>query len=84
LIEWELKLSEVDLHAVEILEICDEVEEEDQLDVFEPQIELNVSNPTDMGEPPVEAAGVAPTVVVEVEEEFSVEFVGKKEGDQAK
>ena len=47
----------------------------DQLEVFEPQIELNVSNPTDMGEPPVEAAGVAPTVVVDVEEEFSVEFV---------
>jgi len=72
------------LHAVEILEICDEVEEEDELEVFGPQIELNLLNPTDMGEPLVEAAGVAPTVVVEVEEEFSVEFVEKKEGDQAK
>jgi len=56
----------------------------DQLEVFGPQIELNVSNPTDMGEPPVEATGVAPTMVVKVEEEFSVEFVEKKEGDQAK
>ena len=84
LVEWEPKLSELELHVVEMLEICDEVEEEDQLEVFGPQIELNLSNPTDIGEPPVEAAGVAPTVVVEVEEEFSVEFVGKKEGDQAK
>jgi len=72
------------LHAVEVLEICVEVEEEDQLEVFGPQIELNVSKPTGMGEPLVEAVGVAPTVVVEVEEEFSVEFVEKKEGDQAK
>jgi len=43
-----------------------------------------------MGEPPVEVVGVAPTVVVEAEEESSVEFVEarasmeKKEGDQAK
>jgi len=66
-----------------MLEICDEVEEEDQLEVFGPQIELNLSNPTDIGEPSVEATGLAPTVVVEVEEEFSAEFVEKKEGDQA-
>jgi len=59
----------------EILEICDEIEEEEHLEVFGPQIELNLSNPTDIGEPPVEDAGVAPTVVVEVEEESSVEVL---------
>ena len=77
------------MHVVEVLKICDEVEEEEPLEVFGPQIELNLSNPTDMGEPPVEAAGVAPTVVVEVEEESSVEIVEAKAsvekmvGDQA-
>jgi len=48
-----------------------------------------LENPTDIGEPPVEVAGVAPTVVVEVKEGSSVEFVEarasveKKKGDQA-
>jgi len=85
LVEWRPKL-----HAVEVLEICDEVEEEEPLEVFGPQIELNLSNPTNIGEPPVEADEVAPAVVVEVEEESSVEVVEakasveKKEGDQAK
>jgi len=71
-------LSELELHVVELLKICDEVEEEEPLEVFGPQIELNLSNPTDMGEPPVEAAGVVPTVVVEVEEESSVEIIEAK------
>jgi len=71
----------------EILEICEEVEIEDSIEVFGPQIELNLENPTDLGKPPVEAAEVAPTAVVEVEEESSVEVlasVGKKMRDQAK
>ena len=72
----------------EIMEICDEIEEEEHLEVFGPQIELNLENPFDMGEPAVEAAGVAPTAVVEVEEESSMEVLEasasvKKVGDQA-
>jgi len=89
LVEWRPKLSELELHIIEVLEIYDEVEEEEQLEVFGPQIKLTLSNPNDMNEPPVEVAGVAPTVVVEVEEESSVEFleartcVEKMVGDQA-
>ena len=73
----------------EILEICGKIEEEEQLEVFRPQIELNLKNPTDVGEPPVEVAGVAPTEVVDVEEESSVEVlearasVEKEMGEQA-
>jgi len=73
----------------EILEICGEIEEEEQLEVFGPQIELNFKNSTDVGEPPIEVTGVAPTVVVEVEEESSMEVlearasVEKEMGDQA-
>jgi len=58
----------------EILEICDEIEEEEPLEVFGPQIKLNLENPSDMGEPAIEVTGVAPTVVV-VEEESSVELL---------
>ena len=66
---------------------CEEIEEEEHLEVFGPRIELNLENPSDMGEPPVEVAGVAPTVVV-VEEESSVEVLEasasmeKEMGDQ--
>ena len=42
----------------EILKICGDIEEEEQLEVFGPQIELNLKNPTDVGEPPVKFAGV--------------------------
>jgi len=72
----------------EILEIYDEIEEEEHLEVFGPQVELNLENPSDMGEPAVEVAVVAPTVVV-VEEESSVELlevstsVEKERRDQA-
>ena len=59
----------------EILEICGEIDEEEQLEVFGPQIELNFKNPTDVGEPPIEVTGVAPTGVVEAEEESSVEVL---------
>jgi len=53
-----------------------------------PRIELNLENPSNMGESPVEVAGVAPTVVM-VEEESSVEVLEasasmeKEMGDQA-
>ena len=79
----------LELNYAKILEICEEIEEEEQLEVFGPQIELNLGNPTDMGEPPVEITGVAPTVVVEVEEKSSVKVVEAKAsveremGDQA-
>ena len=43
---------------VEILEICEEIEEEEHLEVLGPQIELDLSNPT-IGEPLVEDARVA-------------------------
>ena len=43
------------------------------------QIELNLENPTELGKPPVEVAGVAPTAVVEVEEESSVEVLASVE-----
>ena len=59
----------------EILEICEEIEKEEQIKVFGPQIELNLVNPTNVDEPPVEVVKVAPTVVVEVEEESSVEVL---------
>jgi len=88
LVEWKPKLSELKSNYVEILEICDEIKKEEHLEVFGPQIELNLENSSDMGEPAVEVAGVAPTVVV-VEEEYSVEvleasaFVEKETEDQA-
>ena len=74
------------MYDVRILEICEEVEIEDSIEVFGPQIELNLENPTELGKPLVEVAGVAPSAVVEVEEESSVEVlasVEKKMGDQA-
>jgi len=66
----------------EILEICEEIEEEEQLEVFGPQIELNLENFTDVGKPPVEVARVAPTVVVEVEEESSVEVLEARASEE--
>jgi len=74
LVEWVPKSVDLGENYVEVLEIYDEIEEEEHLEVFGPQIELNLGNPSDMGEPPVEVAGIAPTVVV-VEEESSVEVL---------
>jgi len=37
-----------------------------------PHIELNLENPSDLGEPPIEAAGEVPAMM-EIEEEPSVE-----------
>jgi len=89
LVKWKLAFSVLESNYSEILEICEEIEVEEELEVFEPQIELSLTNPTDMGNPSVEVAEVAPTVVVEVEEESSVEIlesrasVEKMMGDQA-
>jgi len=93
LIEWVPKSIDLGQNWVEILEICDVVEVDDSFEIFGPQIELDLgerSSIHDVGEPPVEAAGVVPTVVVEAEEESSVELVEarasveKMVGDQAK
>jgi len=76
LIEWVPKSVDLGQNWVEILEICDVVEVDGCLGDFWPQIELDLgegSSIHDVGEPPVEDAEMAPTVVVEVEEEFSVE-----------
>ena len=84
---WEPSVSNLELHGVRILEIHEEVEIEDSIEIFGPQIELNLENPTDLGKSPIEVAGVAPTTVVEVEEESSVEVLASVEkmiGDQAK
>ena len=60
--------------TVEILEICDEVEEK-ELEVFGLQIELDLregSSIHDLGEPPVEVAGEAPAVVEISDEPLSL------------
>ena len=76
LVEWRPKLAYLEVNSVEILEICDELEEK-ELEVFGPQIELDLgegSSIHDLSEPPVEVAREAPTVV-EVEDESSVEVI---------
>jgi len=75
LVEWVPKSVDLGENYIEILEICDEFEEEAPK-VFGPRIEMNLKNPSDMGEPPVEVAGVAP--IVEVEDESSVEVLEAK------
>ena len=72
-------MSDLELHNVRILEICEEVEIKDSIEFFGPQIELNLENSTELGKPPVEVTGVAPTAVVEVEEESSVEVLASVE-----
>ena len=73
IVEWNLKLSRkpIDLreNLVKIVEICDEVEEKEP-EVFGPLIELNLENPSDRGEPPVEVGEEAPTVVEIADEPF--------------
>ena len=80
LVEWRPKLVDLGVGTVEILEICDEVEEK-ELEVFGPQIELDLgegSSIYDLGEPPVEAAGEVPTMV-EILDEPSEEGKAVKE-----
>ena len=83
-------MTDLELNFVEILDMYDESKEEEP-EIFGPQIELDLGNGSlihDLGEPPVEVAEVAPTVV-EVEEESSMEVfevrasVEKETGDQA-
>jgi len=75
LIEWNPKLDDtrVDLGVKldEFMEISDGVEE-DQAEVFGPQIEIDLETGSDLGEPPVEAAGEEHAVVV-IREETSEE-----------
>ena len=75
IVVWNPKLSvkpvDLGVNLVEIVEIYDEVEEE-QPEIFGPHIELNPENPSDLGEPPVEAAKEAPAMV-EIEDEPSIE-----------
>jgi len=62
------------------LGICDEVEEK-ELEVFRPQIELDLgegSSIFECGEPPVEAAGEAP-IMVEIIDESSEEGMDVEE-----
>ena len=76
MVEWKPKFTVLELHAVKILKICEVVEVDNSVEVFGPLIELDLgegSSIHDVGEPSVEDAGMAPTVVVEVEEESSVE-----------
>jgi len=80
-------VSMVEVHASEIVGIYEEVEVEDSIKVFGPQIELDLGPGSSIHdvEPPVEVPGVVPTVVVEEEVESSVEVLpsGKKtKGDQ--
>jgi len=58
------------------LEICDEVEIEDPIEVFGPQIVLDLGEGSSIhdDEPAVEVPGVGPTVVVK-EEDSSVEII---------
>jgi len=55
----------------EFVEICDEVEEE-EAEVFRPQIEIDLEKGADLGEPPVEATEEMPAVV-EIGDETSEE-----------
>ena len=76
LVKWRPELADLEINFVEILEICDEVEGK-ELDVFGPQIEIDLgegSSIHDCGEPPVVVAGEAPTMV-EVEDESFIEVI---------
>jgi len=80
LVEWIPKSIDLGVNSVEILDICDEVEEK-ELEVFGPQIELDLgegSSIHDLGEPSVEAAREPPTVV-EILDEPSQEGMAVEE-----
>jgi len=77
-----------ELHVSELVEICEEIEIEDSVEVFQPQIHLDLGQGSSIHdvEPPVEVPGVVSTVVVEEEEDSSVEVLAsrkKRKGDQA-
>jgi len=59
LVVWKPYLSMSEWLEYEFEKICHEIEAEDSIEDFGPQIELNLENPEDLGEPPVEITGVA-------------------------
>jgi len=73
LVEWKPKLPNLKVYVVEVLEICDFVEEIESIKVFGPQIELDLGEGSSIydDEPPVEVA----KSVVEVKKESSVEVL---------
>jgi len=77
-----------EVHTSEFVEICDEIEVENSIEVVGPQIELDLGQGSLIHdvELPIEVSGVVLTMVVEEEEDSSVEVLvsGKKMvGDQA-
>jgi len=50
LVVWEPRLSMVEMHASEIVGICEEVEVEDSIEVFGPQIELDLGQDSSIHE----------------------------------
>jgi len=77
LVEWKSTMVVSELHVSELVEICEEVEIEDSIEVVRPQIELDLGEGSSIHdvEPPVEVPGVVSTVVVEEEEDSSVEVL---------
>jgi len=85
---WRPKLNVSEVHASETVEICDEIEVEDSIEGVGPQIELDLGQGSSIYdvEPPVKVPRVVPTVVVEEEEDSSVNVLASeenKEKDQA-
>jgi len=85
---WRPNLVVSELHASKFVEICEEIEVEDSIEVVGPQIKLDLGQGSSIHdiEPPVEVPGVVPTMVVEEEEDPSVEILAsgkKRKGDQA-
>ena len=64
---WRLKLGVSELHASEFVEIYKEIEVENSIEVFGPQIDLDLGKGSSIYdvEPLVEVPGVVLTVVVE-------------------
>jgi len=65
-------LSGIESHVSALLEICDEVEIEDPIEVFGPQIVLDLGEGSSIhdDEPTVEVPGVVPTVKIEEGDSF--------------
>jgi len=76
LVVWKPCLSRIESHVTELLKICDEFEIEDPIEVFGPQINLDLGERSSIhdNEPPVEVPEVVPTVEVEEEDSY-VEFL---------
>jgi len=74
---WRPNLVVSELHASEFVEICEEIEVEDSIEVVRPQIKLDLGQGSSIHDikPPVEVPGVVPTVVVEEDEDSSMEVL---------